>query len=154
MSVRPINAEEVEKLEPLIAAFFAEGHIEAEFDPKYSARTLRSLLAGGSGIAFVAEVDGKLVGLIAGVIHPDMTSGIPCAGEWCWFVAKEYRGLVGLKLLAAYEAEAERRGARKLVMLHLMNEDGEKVAEVLKRRGYIPREQLFMRTLCQPPQVL
>lgn len=147
--IRALTTDDVERLEPLVAAFFAEGHIDGPFNPKHSANVLRSFIAADQAVAFVAEEGGEFVGVIAGAIHPDMHSGLPIVGEWLWYVDRAHRGTVGLKLLTVFEAEAERRGAHRIVMMHLENSDGEKVADVLQRRQYKPREQVWMKTLCQ-----
>ena len=61
--------------------------------------------------ALVAEVDGKVVGVISFIVYNHQFTGIPCAKKIAWFVSKEHRGKVGLALLRKAEEEAKALGA-------------------------------------------
>lgn len=70
------------------------------------------------------------------------------AQELFWWVGEEHRRSgVAVQLLDAVEAAARRMGAKVLLMLCIDQLDGERVAQIYKRRGYKPAERLFMRRL-------
>lgn len=103
-----------------VDAMVAIGELMHAESPRYSrlafnrakvAHTLRSLIASPDGLALVAELDGKLVGVALGFIEAEWFSDDRVAQELTLFVLPEYRGrTTAMRLLAAMDSWAEAAG--------------------------------------------
>lgn len=147
--LRLLEAHEVPLLLPRAREFFAEGRIDGALNEAYFVQELsRRLLAQ---VAFVL-VCGQppFRGAICGVIFQDLATAERCCMEYFWYVAKEERGTLGLRLLVEGERIARERGARRLLMGHHWVGDAVAIENVFKRRSYQPREQIWARDLGEP----
>lgn len=93
---------------------------------------------------FVAERDGKLVGMIALAIGPHLLTGKTFAEELVWWVDPNSRGRVGLELLNAAEAWAQEAGAAFLKMIAPI---GAGLEVLYAHRGYREIETAFAKRL-------
>lgn len=101
----------------------------------------------GVGFIVVAADEGVPVGVISAFSVPDDRSGETVVQETWYFVSAAHRGRnIGTALLDAFEAEAIRRGARRISMGRL-HHVGEGVGTLLERRGYRPFETLYYKVL-------
>lgn len=118
-------------------------------NPEQAAKLAMSVISQHSGRVFVAEDDGKLVGLLAFIVFPHYFSGETTAGELIWYVEPEYRRMssfsssVALDLLSAAEMEAKHMGAKRMQLTAPTSE----VAGLYLRRGYHQVEVSFQREL-------
>lgn len=112
-----------------------------EYRPADLERTLRALP--------ILLVDDKRRGMAGAALFPSFFDAQTLmAQELFWWVGEEHRRSgVAVQLLDAVEAAARRMGAKVLLMLCIDQLDGERVAQIYKRRGYKPAERLFMRRL-------
>jgi len=139
-----LTAAEVPLLLPLIRQFFAEGNIPGKLNEPYAVSTLQKHLQVDSG--FVIAAGCPIRGAICGVMFPDMATAEPCAIEFFWYCMTEERGSLGIRLLDAFEKEAFRRGAARVMMSHLSTPKTQRFESMYARRGYVKREQIFMKT--------
>lgn len=128
--------------------FFAEGKIPGGFDEYHFVCSVGSFMR--DGVCYVAgsfSPDGRIQGALAWMLHPGIFSPALCATELFWFVRDEFRGRisVGMGLLAFFENEARRRGAKRLAMIHMMNLQPEKLSKLYERRGYTLIEKHYER---------
>ncbi len=101
-----------------------------------------------SGVVFVAEVGGRLVGLCAGTIMSLwFKQDMPVACEFAWWVDVEHRkGPVGVKLLMAFEAWGVKQGARFICMTDLESGGADSDnSRLFKRLGYRAIERSMVR---------
>lgn len=145
--IRPIKIEEIECLNALGFAFFAEAGLPGVFNPAPFGVAVRSILENGSGIVLVAENEGKIAGVIAGVVYEDFLTGDLISSELFWFVTKEARGSVGVRLLKQFEEQSKLRGAKRILMIHLLSVHSEMLTKLYTLRGYAPIEQTFFKKL-------
>lgn len=138
-----LTASEVPLLVPLIRQFFAEGNIPGKFNEPHAIATLKAHLTANTGFVFAAGC--PIRGAICGVMYPDMATAEPCAIEFFWYCLAEERGSLGIRLLDAFEKEAFRRGAVRVLMSHLATPKTERFESMYARRGYVKREQIFMK---------
>lgn len=138
-----ITAAEVPLLLPLIRQFFAEGNIPGKLNEPYAVATLTKHVEAGTG--FVIAAGCPVRGAISGVMYPDMATAELCAVEFFWFVSPEERGSLGIRLLDAFEKEAFGRGAVRVMMSHLSTPKTERFESMYTRRGYMKREQIFIK---------
>lgn len=103
----------------------------------------RGLAVSADGALFVAEVEGRVVGMIAGHVfdHPMLDARF--VSEAAWWVDPEHRtGRVGIALLKRLEEWAKQVGATHLAMVAPV---GTRVGEFYERAGYQAVEQQFVR---------
>ena len=134
--VKVVNpAEWIDKIRPLIQANWAETGFDFPFDPDVEA--YGRLWDAGYAFAVAAFVGDEVVGyaVITVVPHPHNPAVIVAAND-ALFVAPAYRnGITSGRLILAAEAEAKRRGARKIVW-HARA--GTPLATMLQTDGYTP----------------
>lgn len=145
MIIRDATLDDFDDLERLGRDFaLAAGQVDV--DSETLAFTIGNLI--DSGILKVA-VNGSVVGCIGALVFPHWwNANAIVAQELFWFVDEPYRGSsAGLRLLSALENEAKDRGASQLMMICLDDLDGDKLAKMYIKLGYVPQEQTFVRDL-------
>ena len=100
-------------------------------------------------ILLLAEKNRKIIGLIGGVATPSSFSSKEIIGqEFMWYLEKDERkGSIGFKLLKAFEEECKSRGAKKVIMIHMLNLNSEMMSKFYEKQGYIPMEKHFIKEL-------
>lgn len=100
-------------------------------------------------ILLLAEKDKKVIGLIGGVAVPSSFSSKEIVGqEFMWYLEKdERRGSIGFRLLKAFEEECKARGAKKVIMIHMLNLNSEAMSKFYEKQGYIPMEKHYIKEL-------
>lgn len=98
------------------------------------------------GIVFVAEVDGRIVGMIAGFAMEEPIGRTKMLDELAWWVEPDFRrGTIGPKLLRTWEAWARQKGLTliKMIAPHATPEVGRYYA----RHGYVPLETSYIKRI-------
>lgn len=80
----------------------------------------------------VYEIDGKIVGLIAGIVSAKYFCSGKSLQELVWFVHPDYR-TCGVRLLRAFEQLARDEGCDDIMLTHL---DGNDLSGVYEKLGY------------------
>src|SRR5438046_730546 len=119
-----ISLEELMKLEAnteLANSFFNECGIPGIFSLQAFLHNWRMLLNNNMGAIWAYQSNGKTVGMLGGLLSPDMNTGEMTASEAFWYVLKDYRNSIeSIKLLIYFEQWAKEIGAKRVVMAHLM----------------------------------
>lgn len=110
-----------------------------EFSAEALSASLANMIANESCALFITD-DGR--GVIGGIVYPHFFSGTLVAQELFWWCEGG-----GLKLLERFEQWAHEAGAQKVLMLCLESVEPERVASLYRRRGYLPLERSFSRSL-------
>lgn len=97
-------------------------------------------------VSFFLLVEGKVVGLIAGMMVNNLTNGKPGLQEIIWYVDKGYRSK-GRVLLGYFERAGKMLGAKHVVMALMCNSKAEKLGRYYESEGYKPFEIQFMKEL-------
>lgn len=92
--------------------------------------------------SWVAEQDGRLVGMLGMLTFYHPMSGEHVASEIAWWVEPEARG-AGIKMLRVAEAWAKEQGATRLLMIA----PNEHVETFYKRTGFARVEASYQRSL-------
>lgn len=115
----------------------------------HSAKDIESfigVMSGDSGILQVAEVDGKVVGVIGGVVYPYFCNfDYTLATETTFYVAPEFRNTkAGPLLLEQFEKIAAQLGATFVLLGKITSPD---MASELRtaRKGYSSAEVHFIK---------
>jgi GNAT superfamily N-acetyltransferase len=121
------------------------GIAEAPFDAESFAATLAHGMKTESQAYFVAEQDGKIVGMTGGVSYPAyFNHGCKAAQEMFWWC--ESPG-AGRRLYAALEAWARGQGCKMMTMIALQDSSAERMGRLYKRMGYRPSEHCYIKGL-------
>lgn len=96
---------------------------------------------------FVAEVDGEVVGAVAGICYPHfLNNNRVVAQELFWWVDPEHRGsTIGNELHDMLVTWASMNGARAFFMIAINNERSDRIEKLYKRKGYEPLERTYVR---------
>ena len=112
------------------------------------AATLARLIETDAAILLVAEVDGRVVGMAAGMAYQAYFNAAQLMGsELFWFVEPEHRGRFGTAMLTAMEARAKALGCVSWIMGSVPSQKPEAIARLYARRGYRPAETTFIKGL-------
>ena len=155
-TIRPAEPNDVDTLVRMGEDFFAFSAFSrfADYDPQSVGGLLmgiiesqRTLLTGNPMTVLVAEVDGKIVGGIVGVLTQLwFNNACKVASELAWWVAPEHRrGRTALKLYQAFEAWAKEQGAAHIVMSDLVVEGETPAAKLFEKLGYAIVERAHMK---------
>lgn len=145
--IRPLRVDELSKLKVFGEAFFAEKQLPGHFNLEHLVKNWKAWLTNGAikAVIFGWFKDGELVGVLAGMIFPDLYTGEDVAIEHFWYVLEEHRqGTGGVKLLKTFKNWAHKHGAKRLRMIHLIMPDEDpatvKLAAFYAKLGFRPIE--------------
>lgn len=147
-TVRKAQLEDVPRIIGLAARFIASTQYGRWLKPDPRAiGDLATAFIKGAGIILLAEVDRQIVGMIAAMPFQDPLHGNAwVCDEIAWWVEPEHRGgLVGPKLLKAYEVWAGQKGLSLLKMV--APAESPEVAAFYARSGYQLLETVFYKRL-------
>ena len=111
MQIRPLDKADLPEIVRMLDAFRGALGLDIPPDAASVAASFELYMTLDS-VMLVADKDGAIVGMIAALGYPyPMNTSYTVADELFWWVDENHRsGSVGLKLIAALEAEATRRG--------------------------------------------
>lgn len=131
-------------------AFFEESGFEAEssYDEASVTATLTHLLDGG-GAVFIAEKNGRAVGIAAALAYPFYFNTNCRAGqELFWWLDPAHRGgVLGVRMLKAMEKWARDEGCHTFMMISLPSLTESPAAKLYARMGYRPSECNFIKRM-------
>jgi len=143
-AVLPVmSVDDLDVLRGSALAFAEESNLPGGLDPDQWVSSWTRLIDAGQGFMLSTECGAA----VAGILHPDMNNGDLVCQEAFWFVPKGSRHGIGLDLFAAWEAEASRLGAVRLIMVHLAQLDAARLGKLYQRRGYRPLETSYIKAL-------
>ena len=97
-------------------------------------------------ISFFLVVEGRAVGVIAGILVENLTNGKPAIQEVIWYVDKEYRSH-GKKLMVALEELAKAMKVSSIVMGLMCNSMQDRLDKFYRRLGYRPFEVQYLKEI-------
>jgi GNAT superfamily N-acetyltransferase len=145
--IRLLKKEELPRFHKLGAWFFEAAKRPGKYNPEAFERLWNSLFDAGLALFLIAEQNDEVVGAFGAVVHEDYISGQKTASEMFWVVFPEARGTIGLRLFNEFEAEAKKRGAERIMMIHLNHLTPDSLQKFYERRGYRSIEQTFEKVL-------
>lgn len=147
--IRQLTAHEIPLLLPLARQFhdtLLRGNLNhAPLNEAHFQKILKHHLDAGTGFVIVGGA--PIRGMICGIMFEDMSTAELCCMEFFWYVDQNERGSIGLRLLDALEAEANKRGAVRVMMAHLASEGNDRFRKLYERRGFAIKEQIFVKSL-------
>lgn len=143
MTVRTATTDDVPRIVEMGVRFVADSEFWriGPASPEKIVKLVLSIIDGGG--VFVAEDNGRVIGMLCGCLvdHPMMDSIV--ASELAWWVEPEHRGTAGARLLAAFAAWAHDRGAD---VVHMVAPNA-RVAAHYRKRGLTEMETSFIRRI-------
>lgn len=144
-TIRALTTKELPKCEPFGLAFFAEKQLPGTFSMDIFTKTWTAFL----GVRYKATIFGlwkgeELIGLLGGMVYPDLNTGEEIATELFWYVLPEHRGGSGaVRLVKRFKEWAKNHGAVRWRFIHMLAPDEK--PESVKLAGFY--EKLGMRPL-------
>ncbi|HSW48631.1 MAG TPA: GNAT family N-acetyltransferase [Bryobacteraceae bacterium] len=139
MPIRQATAADLPRMGGCAREFYASSRFLQGFDLDRFCAVWTELLANGTGVIFLLEDGGEVVGALGGVAYPDINSGELIATEFFWFIRDGARGQ-GLRLYRLFESWARERGCRQIRMVHLADLMPDKLDRVYRHLGFEPIE--------------
>ena len=148
MGQRMIRRAEVRDLPQLVrmaAQFVGEAHPDAPVDAAYLDSSFRAMLAAGSHLVLVLDVDGAARGVFCAAAARSPWSPVSAAIELGMWIDPAHRGgMAVLRMLRAYVAWAEDMGCIRASMTAL---PGRSLDRLYSRCGFQPDEINYMRRI-------
>ena len=147
-TIRMLKADEVDKALPLALAFqSSSGLCTGDNDAQSNwGEIWKVTIETCTGGIIAYEVDDQVVGVMCFLVGVSPLDGKPQLTESMWYMKKDHRGR-GTHLLAAAEELATSLGCERIVMTHLADAKGGRIAKVFKRRGFRPMETSYLKEL-------
>lgn len=123
--IRKLRADDKEQYIELIRMFVDErmGEFGIKFDQEEASKQFDMFFQMNEIIAVVIDIDGKLVGTVAGIIGPMLFCKGLMVQEMVWYVNKEHRGISsGIRLLREFEKIAKERGCASIIMVGMVGD--------------------------------
>lgn len=106
-----------------------------------------TLLTDSGNVVLVAELDGKVIGGIAGMLTGTWFNPYArVATELAWWMDEGHRGgTAAIRLYRAFEAWAQRAGAEAIVMSDLVIDGETPAARLFEKLGYATVERAHIK---------
>ncbi len=149
MTIRLAAPEDIPSLMRMAERFHAMAPFAEliPFCPESMADTFVKLATHDSGVLFVAEVDGAVVGMIAGITFPHWVNAAHrSAQELFWWCDPEYRGKgAGMALADALEQWSKDIEADSLFMASTSNLTPDALGKLYQRRGFSKQDIYYAK---------
>jgi len=118
-----------------------------KFEPEGYEEFLRGAIDNPDICILLAELNGEIVGITAGIIYPLYFSpSHKVSQELLWWLTPSARGSgVGNKMFNHLQLWSKERGAKTIFMIALEDERSAKMEKVYCRAGFEPMERTFMK---------
>lgn len=146
--IRPATVEDIPRIVELGEMLHQESrYAPISFSKEKVAALMRHLIEV-EGVVFVAEVDGEIVGGIAGSVTEFWFSTEKQAFDYSFFLAPEARhGMQAVRLMVAFENWAKLRGVRQIDMGITTDIHVDKSARLYTGMGYKECGKLFVKEI-------
>jgi hypothetical protein len=144
MIIRPALETDIEGAIDLLREFQSESL--NEYGVKIDIDIAKQTCMDYVKTSLVAEIDNKIVGVLAGTVINAPLGKDLIYQEAVWFVSKKYRK-VGIKLLASLEEYCKNKNIKFIIFVHMMNLKKDKLEDFYLRLGFIPFEVHYIKEL-------
>lgn len=104
----------------------------------------KNLCASPSFMAYGLFREGEAVGLLLGMVVPDLNSGVLQGLEYFWGVQKKYRSKA-IGLLRAFEADCKALGCKIIMLGSIQSMEPENRRRLYGHLGYQPHAEVFSK---------
>lgn len=146
MNFRKATYEDLPRVFQLCLEFCE--HAKICYQPEYMFCTLQNIVTSSNAAAWVAEVDGKFVGIFAGFIDRDCYSGELYAMDRFVYSIPAYRNAdVAYSLYKLFMSWAKGLGASRALLSILCSDNNERLEQTVRWLGYDRRGYLLEKVL-------
>lgn len=148
--IRPATVEDI----PRIVELGRMMHLESRYAPiSFSEEKVAALiekLISSDGVVFVAEIDGEIVGGIAGAVTEFWFSTEKLAFDYSFFLTPDARqGMQAVRLMVAFENWAKLNGVRQIDLGITTGVHVDKTAHLYGGMGYKECGRLFVKEVAR-----
>lgn len=138
MEIRIATMDDAEQLLRMAKQFIGKSEVPGlTYRPGSLIALSQYLLSQPNGTLLVADVGGTLIGMVGGVVSPNVLDGTRLeATEFFWWVDEGHRGSAGVRLLQAFTEWAKVQGAKAVRMAALAGPLCETAEKLYDRLGY------------------
>lgn len=129
-------------------AFYSLTGMTGEFNEKWFLGIWRKILADGVGALWVMENDNKITGIMGGILHPCIFSGVIIATESFWYVDPNHRkGMGGIRLYQEFRKWARQVGVARIQLAHVSGSMEGELDRFYVEQGFKKLETLYVMEL-------
>lgn len=137
--VREVRVDELPIVAQTGLLFFEEAKLPGKLIPEIFIRSWTNLIKADLGKVLGLYEDDVFVGGLGMVYFPDLNDGELVANECFWFVRPEHR-IHGLQLLKEAERIAKELSCKRMGMIYLHGEAGDRLSRIYTKLGFRPIE--------------
>jgi len=149
-TIREATPEDVDRIVTIGAELHAEGNYKGlPFVPERAAHTMRTLIENDAGIVLVLDVDGVIVGGIAGMCVQHWFTDAKVACDVSFFILPEHRGsIAAARLLRQFVSWGKAQGAARIEIGITTDIHQERTAAFYERMGFSHKGLQFFMGVC------
>ena len=144
MIIRKGKYEDFDNCTDIIKEFVSESL--CEYGMIFSPERIRIMFDACLEHSLVAEIDNRVIGVIAGFPGENLVDGTPIFQEAIWYVLPDYRRY-GIKLLKEFEKLIKEKGFNRMVIAQMGNLKFDKLRHFYERIGYTMMEVQYIKEL-------
>lgn len=142
--IRQTTIDDLDRCLDLIREFREESLLE--YGVNLNEQLIRDTVYKYLNSSFVAEVNGRVVGILAGYTMNIPTVSTLIYQEEVWYASKEHRS-VGVRLLRHLEQWCKQNGITHIIMGSLLNSKHKKLTDFYIRLSYMPMQISYIKFL-------
>ena len=142
MNIRKIHINDYDFISSLVREFFDESIGKYGFS--INDDQVRQMVVAAESSSFVAEHDGKVVGVIGGLVENGIGTTDKLYREIIWYVNENYR-TCGVRLLKHCEAWCKENNIKHMVVCNMGNLNDSKLERFFNRCGYELFEKQYIK---------
>lgn len=147
-TIHHAHYEDLRRILPVVREALAEVQYQEPMTEGLFAMKWVGLMESGKAITLTAENDGKVAGVLLGMVCQDMFAPVTFATDLLWYVRPGYRRHgIGKALAREYEAVARNKGCKRAVLGAWEKFSPEATVSSLSRMGYRPLERYMIKEL-------
>lgn len=125
--------------------FHGEAGIELPFSPAATMITIDNMTGNEHALMLLAEIEGRIVGVLAASINRHHFTAATVAQELIWYIEHQYRGRGAIKMLSLYEEWAVKAGCEFVTMVGIGSDPF--TTKIYERKGFKAQERHFVKRL-------
>ena len=117
-----------------------------KFNVLCNPETARLVMTNFVNTSFVLEIEGKIVGLLGGIILNYPLNNKPMYSEWIWYVTPKYRKY-GVKMYKKLEEYCKEQGITQIGMALMANSLADKLEKFYLKLGFELLEKHYIKEI-------
>jgi hypothetical protein len=145
--VRRISTAEVKNaILDVGAVITAEMTYQSPVNLEFMGTAFEKICAAGIGHVYVLECSGKPVGILMGMMSPDLNSGVLQGIEFFWGVQRKYRSR-SISLLREFEKDCKSAGCVEVMTGSIQTMEPDKMRRLYGHLGYKLHSENYIKRL-------